>query len=337
MWLFDVKVLVLTFGNENTPSTRYRIVQYQELLELSGIRCTLVPAKEFRDFSSLSEYDAVLLQKTLLDGGTVRRIRRGARRLIYDADDLIWLSPGKVHSFITRFRIRRRLKTIVQCSDVCLVANRIIATDLEEVGGTTTLLPMALDGRVWRPRPTGEGKTPLTIGWSGAPGNLIFLQAILPQLREVQTLFPDVRWVIHSGVDPHFQNFRYEYEPYVPGNEPATVASFDIGLLPLPDDPFVRGKSPIKGLQYSACGLAVVVDPIGATRELLIDNVNSLWVEGEQTWETALSRLIVDTGLRQRLAASARTLFEQQHDLPRVFDKLRAVISGETHHERGSE
>lgn len=333
--LVQLRILVLTFGDENTPSTRFRIAQYLEMLETVGIRCTLVPAREFRDFSSLGGYDTVLLQKTLLNSGTVRRLRRGARRLIYDVDDLIWLAPGKVHNFITRFRIGRRLKTIVQCADLCLAANQVIAADLEQAGGTTTLIPMALDGRVWRPRPVDSEGQSLTIGWSGAPKNLAFLSAILPQLREVQGRFPDVRWQVHSGENPRFPDFRYEHVPFVPGNEPATVAGFDIGLLPLPDDPFVRGKSPIKGLQYCASGLAVVADPIGATRELLLDNVNCLWVEGEQTWVTALSRLIGDTELRRQLGARARTNFEQRHDLPIVFAQLKAALTGETHHERG--
>jgi hypothetical protein len=328
-------LLVLTFGDENTPSTRFRVVQYREMLESAGIHCTLLPAREFRDFSSLGAYDAVLLQKTLLDCGTVRRLRRGARRLLYDADDLIWLAPGKVHSFITRFRIARRLKAIAGSADLCLAANRVIADDLQQAGATTALVPMALDGRVWCPR-SGGGAGPLTIGWSGAPGNLVFLRAILPQMREVQARFPEVRWLIHSGENPIFTDFRYQHVPFVPGNEPATVAGFDIGLLPLPDDPFVRGKSPIKGLQYCACGLAVVADPIGATRELLLDGVNSLWVEGEQTWVSALSRLINDTALRRQLAAKARTTFEQRHDLPVVFTGLWAALTENINYERGT-
>jgi len=328
------RVLALAFGDENTPSTRFRIIQYHEMLESAGIRCTLVPAREFRDFASLGGYDAVLLQKTLLDVSTVRRLRRGARRLIYDADDRIWLAPGKVHSFVTRFRINRRLKAIAGCADLCLAANRVIAGDLQQAGGTTALVPMALDGRVWYP-PPDDRYPPVTIGWSGAPKNPAFPRTILPQLREVQARFPDVRWVIHSGENPLFPDFRYQHVPFVPGNEPATVAGFDIGLLPLPDDPFVRGKSPIKGLQYCACGLAVVADPVGATRELLVDGVNSLWIEGEQTWVSALCRLVSDTALRRQLAGKARTMFEQHHDLPAVFDRLRVALTGETNHERG--
>lgn len=323
-----MKILVLTFGDENTPSTRFRVVQYRELLTGSDISCTLVPARAFRDFASLGDYHTVLVQKTLLDSGTVRKLRQGARRLVYDADDRIWLAPGKTHSIFTRFRNNWRLKTIARSADLCIAANQVIADDLQRAGGVTTVIPMALDGNIWHPR-LDRKETPLTIGWSGAPRNLVFLRAILPQLREVQVQFPNVRWVFHSGENPHFSDFSYEYVPFIPGNEPATVAGFHIGLLPLPEDPFVRGKSPIKGLQYCACGVAVVADPVGATRELLADGVNSLWVNGEQTWATTLSRLITDTHLLRILGTNARRTFNQQNELSTVFSKFCRALTGE--------
>jgi hypothetical protein len=320
------RVLVLTFGSIDAASTKFRIVQYLDTLAAAGVHCDLVRAGEFRDFAGLPRYDVVLLQKTLLSAGTVRKLRRGSRRLLYDADDLIWLSPGKQHSFLTRLRVSHRLRTIVRAADICLAANGVIATDLAAAGGRTVVLPMALDGRIWQePR---RPPLPLTIGWSGAPHNIAFLRAILPQLREVQRRHPGVEWLFHSGADPQFSDFRYTHVPFVPGGEPETVGRFHIGLLPLPEDPFALGKSPIKSLQYFASRVAVAASPVGATTEIVRDGETGLWVRDPQQWPAVLERLITDDTLRERLAAAGRAEFEATYDLPRVADRLIALLRG---------
>lgn len=331
----SLRILALTFGDADTASTRFRLVQYRRHMAAAGINCEMVPAKSFCDFGALGSYDVVILQKTLLNTSTVKKLRRGAKRFIYDVDDLIWLAPGKKHSIFTRFRTGRRLRTIARSCDLCLAPNRVIAHHLQEAGGRTAIVPMALDGDLWHPSSARDSE-PLTIGWSGAPKNLSFLREILPALREVQLRFPEVRWVVHSGENPGFDAFRYNHVPFVSGNEPQTVGSFHIGLLPLPDDPFVRGKSPIKALQYFACGVAVVGNPVGATREILTNGADSLWADNNDSWVAALSRLIQDDAFRTALGRRARKTFDERHALPVVFDRLRAALFGETDCERNN-
>ena len=320
-----MRVLALTFGDEHTASTKFRIIQYRTEFARQGILCDVKAAKGFRDFAILPSYDVVLLQKTLVSGRFFSKLRRGARRLIYDADDLIWLAPGKKHSFMTRLRTERRLRRIARAADLCLAANGVIAADLALRGGRTTVIPMALDGKIWQDSAKDSG---LVVGWSGAPNNLVFLRAILPQLREVQSRFPEVQWLFHCGEDPLFLNFKYTHVPFESGLEHEVVRCFHVGLLPLPDDPFVRGKSPIKALQYFACRVAVIGSPVGATREIILDEENALWVRETDQWGKALGRLLSDPELRQRLAAAGRQAFEEHYDLPRVAGRLIEALAG---------
>lgn len=320
-----MKVLALTFGGENTASTKFRILQYREELAAAGIACDWQPVRGFRDFGALPGYDVVLLQKTLLSGSTLRKLRRGAKRLLYDADDLIWLSPGKRHTLFTRIRTGMRLKSTARAADLCIAANEVIAADLAARGGRTTVLPMALDGRVWQDPVKEPG---LTVGWSGAPHNLVFLREILPQLREVQRRSPGVQWLIHCGEDPRFTDFNYTHLPFEPGREHEAVRRFHVGLLPLPDDPFVRGKSPIKALQYFASRVAVAGSPIGATREIIRDQENALWVTEKDQWVSVLERLLRDGELRARLAQAGRRSFEERYDLPKVAGRLIGALRG---------
>ena len=320
-----MRVFALTFGNEEAASSQYRFFQYRERLAQEGIVCDHAVAAGFNDFPRLADYDVVLHQKTLLSRLRLRQLRRNARRLVYDTDDRIWLSPQKQHHWFTRWRIESRLRTIARQSDLCLAANEVIAEDLRARGAKTEVVPMALDGRKWFPgdRP-GQ---PLRIGWSGSPKNLPFLRAIGPELREVQRRFPDVEWVFHCGADPALAGLRYRHLAFVPGQEPEAVRSFHIGLLPLPDDPFVQGKSPIKALQYLACGVAVAGAPVGATREILADGQNALHITGTGcSWVDGLTRLITLPEERQRLAAAGRASFLAQYDLPRVLARLKDLL-----------
>jgi hypothetical protein len=320
-----MRLFALTFGGADSASTHYRLHQYREQFAAAGIEFAHALATGFKDFASLKQYDVVLLQKTLLAMPKVSRIRKHSKRFLYDADDLIWLSPQKIHSWLTRLRIEARSKHIAKSADLCMAANQIIAGDLRQRGGKTVVVPMALDGRKWTDaEKKGEH---VTIGWSGAPKNLPFLRGILPELISVQRRFPEVRFAIHCGEEPKLTGLRYEHVRYVANAEPEAVRQFHIGLLPLPDEPFARGKSPIKALQYFASRVAVVGSPIGATREVLEDGSNSLWAGERRTWAEALGQLISEPMKRQQLSGMARRCFAERYGLPLVFEQLKRHLT----------
>jgi glycosyltransferase involved in cell wall biosynthesis len=320
-----MRLIALTFGGPETASTHYRWLQYTDHFREAGVEFHHEPVSQFKDPKALASYDVVVLQKTLISGSRLRSIRRYARRLIYDVDDLIWLSPTRRHSLLTRWRIEWRLRRIVRSADLCIAANQVIADDLVQRGGKTHILPMALDGRQWKD--AVKPAHPLTIGWSGAPKNLHFLRAILNPLQRLQSAHPDVRWVIHCGEDPRFEGFRYEHIPFVPGKEPAAVQQFHIGLLPLEDAAFARGKSPIKTLQYFASRVAVVGSGVGAALEMLKDGVTGLTVEETKEWEPVLDRLLRDRRLIDQLAARGRQSFEGNHEAQAVHRLLMKLLN----------
>jgi hypothetical protein len=317
-------LMALTFGDESSASTQYRLFQYTDFFSEAGIDFEWQVAKGFTDFSSLANYDVVLLQKTLLSASTLRRIRKNSKYLIYDADDRIWLSPSKEHHWLTRLRINFRVKEIAKLADVCTVANQVIGNDLEKVGAKVKVIPMSLNARIWIGKK--EKHEGINIGWSGAPKNLEFLHSIEPELREIQRKYPDINYIFHCGQDPQFELIRYRHLPYVPGSEPTALAHFDIGLVPLSNNPFVRGKSPIKSLQYSASSLAIVASPVGAIHEILTDGVDALYADSNADWKIALEKLITDDDLRCSLANKARQNYEKKFSSATVFPLLMNVL-----------
>jgi len=104
------------------------------------------------------------------------------------------------------------------------------------------------------------------------------------------------------------------------------VSGFDIGLCPLPNDEFSRGKSPVKSLQYLASGAAVVASPYGAVQDILTGEVTGLWAEGLEEWKSQLVRVVEDAKLRRSLVRQGRARLEEYFSSTKVFDRLESVL-----------
>src|SRR5881396_112431 len=120
-----MRVLCLTFGDSTQASTFYRIHQYIAPLAARGIHLEPIPARQFDRWNDIPNYYAVLLQKALLPGDKLRKLRSASRRLFYDVDDAIWHPQAKKHFFLTNFRQHLRLRTILRGADLCLAANDV--------------------------------------------------------------------------------------------------------------------------------------------------------------------------------------------------------------------
>ena len=321
-----MRILALTFGNETAASSLYRIYQYLIPLANLGIEITAIPADRFDQWSSLGNYDVVLVQKKLFSSGRVRSLRKHSRRLVYDTDDAIWQPHGRPHHWFTRWRTDRRLASITGLADGCMAANEVLATRLRRHAARVDVIPMSLDETVWRPRQR-DVTSHLRIGWAGAPVNLRYLTAIEPSLLAVQHLHPEVEIVIYCGEPPKFNaDLKVTHKPYSPGSEVATVQTFDIGLLPLPDNPFAHGKSPIKGLQYMACGAVTIASPLGATREIFSGGKTALFATSGEEWTNNLLRLINEPEMRRQMGHRAREHFAAHHSRSSVATSLAALL-----------
>lgn len=321
-----MKLLVLPFGDAACASTHYRVLQYLDMLKRDGIDCEVLAPGKMPAPAVIAESDTVLVQKKLFPAHHVRTLRKHAKRLLFDIDDATWHPHGRTHSWWTRWRTNRRLKSIVQAADVSLVANQYIAGHLNALGGKTTVLRMALKAEDW-PSSMSNPATRIRIGWSGAPVNLCYLEALEPVLARVMGEHPEVELAVFCGKKPAFRtSLPYLHLPWRQGGEPEAVKTFHIGLLPLPTDAFSQGKSPIKALQYMAAGIPTIATPQAGSLEIGQGSDSIFFAEKPEQWSEKLSQLIQDAAMRGKMGLRARAAFEERFSSTQTYSRWKALL-----------
>lgn len=318
-----MKLFAITVGDLQAASTKFRIVDYLPFLRQHGFEVSIVSQPELKPshLKEIAQANLVINQKCLLDGRWRKNILRACPHVIFDFDDAIYTRPGKPFSWLTRLRVQHRFKQWLRSSKQVITSSAYLKSQALKHQPQTTVIPMALDLSLWKP---SERPQPLTIGWAGAPGNLHHLERLDPILTKLLAHYPEVKFMVFSGKQPQLQ-CRYEYVPYAPGEEVSFIQRLHIGLLPLSDEEFSRGKSPIKAIQYLACGIPVVGNVYGATKDILNEK-NSLAVHSSEEWLNALESLIQQPQLRAQLGHAGRLHAEAHFDHQITAKQLLEVI-----------
>jgi len=322
-----MKVLAITIGDAETGSSKFRLFQYRDMLRSRGIELEFIHRDDLDSeaASRAESADLVFNQKCLFRSGLEQRIVDHAKRVVFDFDDAIWTRPDRPHSLLTRLKVRRRFGVWLRHAAPLIAANQYLASYAASQGASPVVLPMALDLSEWRPRPKpDDGK--IRIGWAGSPGNLQYLLKIEPVLKKILDKHPQAQLNVYSGERPRL-NVPYEYTPFEPGTEPEFSAALDIGLLPLENDEYLKGKSPIKAIQYMACGVPIIGNAYGATREILTPETG-VAVDHDAGWCDALERLINNPGERAAFGEAGVQFVREKHDMLKTGQKLAELIKG---------
>jgi glycosyltransferase involved in cell wall biosynthesis len=324
------KILLLTVGDEHTGSTRYRILQYLPFLEEHGydFHWLRKGGATLKSIGKVDSIDLVFNQKSLFSIKKSKRITRVNRPIVFDFDDAIYTRPGKGYSLLTRMRVRRRLRFWLQKSAVVIVANGVLADYAKRYSRNVVVLPMSLDLTKWSPPKEKVESGSFSLGWIGSPGNLRYLRQIEGAIGKAISRCPRVRLKVFCGERPAL-SIPFIHYPYSPEKEVEFCQSIDLGLLPLRDDEYLRGKSPIKAIQYMACGVPVVGSAPGATSEILSPE-NSMVVRDDQEWTDAICLLANDPRLAKELGRKGRELVEENHDLRKNSKVLLEILEGLT-------
>jgi glycosyltransferase involved in cell wall biosynthesis len=313
-----VRVLILSHPVD-TPSTKYRILQFLPLFRRDGIEVERADLPSgawarWRLFRRAREADVVLHQKRLLPAWQFRLLRKHARALLYDFDDPMPYSREGDRVELSPTRVKR-FRAVLGLADAVAVNHAGTEALAREYGARDVhVIPTSVDLSRWRRRESW-GTERLTLGWVGTPANL-------PNLREIAGALKGRRLKLVTDEPLELPGVETEFVRWDFATEPEQVRSFDVALAPLPDDAWSRGKMPFKILYYFAAGVPVIASARGAVETVIRDGENGL-LAGD--WAAKIAAL-EDAGLRERLGCAGRRTVEAEFAIESAYAKLKALL-----------
>ena len=335
--------VVFLVQNLAAPSTRIRVTNLLSELQRSGeVRSQIraIPSgfvRRLRFFRDLDGFAIVVLQKKLLAPLELAALRRHARCLIFDFDDAIYLRDLKGvaegETGDRRWRsLSRSLKfswTIRRC-DAVLAGNDYLAAAARRAAGRRKVLVAVLPSAVPVAGVPQRGEfpenDPLAVGWVGNSGNLRFvamlgsaLAAAAEKRKFVLRVLCDEMLAIPGVHCTHI--------PWRLDTQAQEIARFDIGIMPLPDTPWTRGKCSYKLLQYMAAGVPFVASAVGMNIEVANAGPTGLLAETATAFTDQLLRLLADGQLRRDLGRRGRQLAESRYSTQAVAARLAGLLA----------
>ncbi len=258
-----------------------------------------------------------------------------------DIDDAIYLAPRDFveegedsRSAMNRGKDPGEVDALLAGADLVLAGNETLAEHARMVGAKrVVVLPTPVDTDVFRPDPSAHGGagTPL-VGWIGSPTATYCIRAVAPALSRAAKETPFRLLVVGASGAVEVPGVEVIRRDWTLEREARDYASLAVGLYPLPDNPWTRGKCGYKALLYAASGVPCIAAPVGVNREIVRDGETGFHARVDDEWTDRLVLLLRDADLRRRMGAAGRRLVEERYSYgvlaPRMISALREACAG---------
>jgi glycosyltransferase involved in cell wall biosynthesis len=327
-----IRILCLHIATHR-PSYRYRIdafLPYWKDYDICFDRLCVSGIKNVfnivRSVFISSKYDYIWVQRKIFPEILLRLIVRDAR-LIYDFDDALYVRQvimkegGKAESPKKLSRIRY----VLERSDIVFAGNEHLKVYADKYSDHVYYVPTSYSRQDLSDERCRTNGT-VTIGWIGSNSNMFYLKAVDDAFHRVQRHYPDVRFSLMSGRKPVNLKTAWEFAEWSTIKEKEWLSNIDIGLMPLTDDEWSRGKCAFKLLQYMAYGKPVVASNVGANKSVVAHGVNGFLASNADEWFLALEKLILDKKMRSDFGRQSKSIFDRVYERSAVQQKIIDII-----------
>jgi glycosyltransferase involved in cell wall biosynthesis len=282
----------------------------------------------------LRNYDLIWIEKEIfpwLPALLEKYIHRVGIPYVVDYDDAIFHKYDLHSNRIVRRVLGRKIDTVMACAELVIAGNRYLSKRARVVAGAKNvlMLPTVIDLSRYQ-MCNIKDNTRFTIGWIGSPTTAVYLKPVLPLLRELRTQL-GIRIVLVGASQDQFPYEPFEFLSWSENSEVKSIQTFDVGIMPLPDTPWAKGKCGYKLIQYMACGVPVVASDIGANKDIIDHGQQGFLTTTLKDWYEAIKALYSSADLRKSMSHESRDRVEKRYHLgvtaPVLEKHLRRVAS----------
>ena len=329
-------------------SSRYRSYQFIDILENKGFKCKIYPLLKGNYIKALykhqnirkvyyalvsiierifqvlfiKKYDLHVIEKELIPYFPpileVILCLRG-KIIILDYDDAIFHNYENI--FISRLLFGNKIPFIMNKSHGIIAGNPYILDYAKQNNINSILIPTCVDLKKYTYKKTLKK---IIVGWIGSPSTSKYiLDIILPINKIIEKYNCEFHLIgFDLRLKPKFKNDNVKIIKWSYETELKKIACFDIGIMPLEDSNWCKGKCGLKIIQYMATGIPVVASPIGINSSIVEDNINGFLADSDQEWIDSISTLIEDNNKRQLMGNMGRQKVQKFYDIQNNSDKL---------------
>lgn len=352
-----IRILFLVPYPTEGASNRIRVEQYIPYLEREGISCRIRPfmnrsfyrmlylphryiekafwfaictVNRILDILRASRYDIIFIHREAYPlGGPVIEalLHMMGKPIIFDFDDSIFLPNTSEHNiYIERFKRPDKVAKIIAMSVLVISGNDYLKAYAMNFNKNVVTIPSPVDTDKYSPEPDRQEKKEIVIGWVGSNTTKDFLYDLEGVFIDLSRRYPDILIKIVGASFYSAKLKNVVNKAWVINEEPDDIRSFDIGIMPMPDNEWTRGKCGFKSILYMASGIPVVCSPVGVNKEIVEDGVSGYLAKGHDEWMYRLSNLIEDGELRKRMGAAGRKKAELYYSLQANAHRLLEVV-----------
>ena len=351
-----MKILLLTKYDSAGSSSRVRFFQYLPYLMEAGIDVHRVPLlddsyirrvnrgervplswmagrylKRIRELLRLGHYDLVWLEKEIfpyLPAVFEEPFDRFRIPVVVDYDDATHLQYAMHKSAFVRALLRNKIRQVMRRASLVVVGNEYLRAAAAGMGARRIeSLPSVVDLKGYRCLPANESAI-TTIGWIGSPHTAKYLGEIAGVLNDVARK-KNAQVLLIGVADGQLSELKATRHAWTGDSEVSLINGIDIGIMPLSDGPWERGKCGYKLIQYMACGKPVVASPVGVNTEIVREGRNGLLASGPGAWARALEQLCEDPGMRRAMGQEGRKDVEERYSVqvtaPKLIELLKQI------------
>jgi glycosyltransferase involved in cell wall biosynthesis len=332
-------LFVVQHRKGRSPGQRFRFEQYLEYIEKNGFEYEFSPLldavddkrfyaqgnllgklivlikstfRRIKDTFRAKEFDIIFIYREAFMLGTTffeKQFKKSGSKIVFDFDDAIWLpNVSEGNKKLQALKNHDKTKDIINLSDVVIAGNKYLQQYAGEHNNNTVIIPTTIDTNYHvHKKVNNVNKNTVVIGWTGTASTLQHYETIIPVLIKLRKKYSDkISFRVIADKEFKHKDIQIDFVKWSIEDEIEQLQQIDIGIMPLPDDKWSKGKCGFKGLQYMGLSIPTVMSPVGVNEDIIEHEKNGFLANSEEEWISILSKLIDNEQLRSTIGDEGR-------------------------------